>query len=665
MTSKVTLKLAEELLDRFFREAEGQANRKLDLAFLLEDLRTSFDRAEPALEYLHSRGLIAPYTGEAAYLTDRGVAAIAQEQDIKAMPKYQPEWKGVSQTGGGQSDAPVAAPPPAVVTGAGHLPRPWRPTVTFVDPEGQVHRNELGWMAVIGRSDEASLKIPDPRASKKHVELKYAGDRYVLRDLGSANGTMVNGNYVDVHPLRHGDVILVGRTELQYTCPEVIAEPPGEPEPEMQRASAPVAQSTIKPAQRPAPLPPMPVEASGFGSAGRVQSTPVRREPSGPMMPPVRHDAPVAPSRQHEQATVPSMRSEPPVAMPQRAADAPVRIVKGQPESAPRSLRPEDDDLFGKPLDMDDAQITARPGPAKDLFAQPLDLDAPSEVDLFDEDTPRRGVLGPEGSSPEARDDRDLFAPKEDRGGELFAPDYSRGGRSESLFDDAAPENLFDQGPGERAPVSPLPLGAQARGPSDLLPAEPEHQTQPGAQPLARPEDDEPFESTIAMSNPLFAPPVSEPLVDDPLGEEQTSYDGVAMAEAAREARSSSESPSTELPAWGVTAPEPSHPPFSRRGSIEELMPSLESRPSAAPHQILAASADLPEAPALLEDPSLQMGAITGEPVPYPQFAETLLILRMRIADAGLPDPTRILDAIDLLRKHPSVRAALTEPRGD
>jgi hypothetical protein len=36
-------------------------------------------------------------------------------------------------------------------------------------------------------------------------------------------------------------------------------------------------------------------------------------------------------------------------------------------------------------------------------------------------------------------------------------------------------------------------------------------------------------------------------------------------------------------------------------------------------------------------------------------------VLRGRISDAGIPDQGRVLEAIDLLKKHPSVRAALTE----
>ncbi len=49
-------------------------------------------------------------------------------------------------------------------------------------------------------------------------------------------------------------------------------------------------------------------------------------------------------------------------------------------------------------------------------------------------------------------------------------------------------------------------------------------------------------------------------------------------------------------------------------------------------------------------------------PVAWGRFAETLAILRTRLADAGVPDQARLVDAIELLRKHPSVRAALTEP---
>ncbi len=70
----------------------------------------------------------------------------------------------------------------------------------------------------IGRSARNDLCIPDPFASRVHAEVRKEGDRYVLQDLGSANGTLYNGVGVDeVKTLAPGDRIQIGETEIIFT----------------------------------------------------------------------------------------------------------------------------------------------------------------------------------------------------------------------------------------------------------------------------------------------------------------------------------------------------------------------------------------------------------------------------------------------------------------
>lgn len=61
-----------------------------------------------------------------------------------------------------------------------------------------------------GRRRESSVVISSGRASRSHAEIRYEGDRYVLHDLGSRNGTRVNGNGVTSHVLQPGDLIAIG-----------------------------------------------------------------------------------------------------------------------------------------------------------------------------------------------------------------------------------------------------------------------------------------------------------------------------------------------------------------------------------------------------------------------------------------------------------------------
>ena len=69
----------------------------------------------------------------------------------------------------------------------------------------------------IGRSARNDLCIPDPFASRVHAEVRREGDQYVLQDLGSANGTLYNGDRVEnVVALAPGGRIQIGETEIEF-----------------------------------------------------------------------------------------------------------------------------------------------------------------------------------------------------------------------------------------------------------------------------------------------------------------------------------------------------------------------------------------------------------------------------------------------------------------
>ena len=66
----------------------------------------------------------------------------------------------------------------------------------------------------IGRGKEATVVIDDPKASRIHTSIWYWDDIFVIRDMGSSNGTVLNGEKVDVAKLKPGDVVQIGDTEL-------------------------------------------------------------------------------------------------------------------------------------------------------------------------------------------------------------------------------------------------------------------------------------------------------------------------------------------------------------------------------------------------------------------------------------------------------------------
>ncbi len=68
----------------------------------------------------------------------------------------------------------------------------------------------------IGRTPDNDLEVRDSLISRRHSSIIRRGDRFVVYDLGSSNGTFVNRERVEMRPLDHGDVIRIGDTEMQF-----------------------------------------------------------------------------------------------------------------------------------------------------------------------------------------------------------------------------------------------------------------------------------------------------------------------------------------------------------------------------------------------------------------------------------------------------------------
>ena len=75
----------------------------------------------------------------------------------------------------------------------------------------------------IGRNPSADILVDDPVVSSRHALVTSTENSYVpgvmdfyIEDLGSKNGTDVNGRKIRKLKLHHGDVIRIGRTELRF-----------------------------------------------------------------------------------------------------------------------------------------------------------------------------------------------------------------------------------------------------------------------------------------------------------------------------------------------------------------------------------------------------------------------------------------------------------------
>ena len=69
---------------------------------------------------------------------------------------------------------------------------------------------------VLGRGEDADIRIPDVGVSRRHARIAFDGRAAVLTDLGSTNGTLVNDQPVGEQLLRAGDRIQLGATTLVY-----------------------------------------------------------------------------------------------------------------------------------------------------------------------------------------------------------------------------------------------------------------------------------------------------------------------------------------------------------------------------------------------------------------------------------------------------------------
>jgi hypothetical protein len=69
---------------------------------------------------------------------------------------------------------------------------------------------------VIGRGTDADLQLLDQGISRRHLDIQFDGNYATVYDLGSTNGTTVNGHEVGSQVLRHGDVLRAGHTRLVF-----------------------------------------------------------------------------------------------------------------------------------------------------------------------------------------------------------------------------------------------------------------------------------------------------------------------------------------------------------------------------------------------------------------------------------------------------------------
>ena len=102
-----------------------------------------------------------------------------------------------------------------------------------------------GARTLIGRSPDCDVFLDDVTVSRRHAEIVREGDDYVIRDLGSLNGTFVNRHRIESSVLSADDEVQIGKYRMTFLCHATLAsarvgdlsheplsergEPPGSP----------------------------------------------------------------------------------------------------------------------------------------------------------------------------------------------------------------------------------------------------------------------------------------------------------------------------------------------------------------------------------------------------------------------------------------------------
>lgn len=118
------------------------------------------------------------------------------------MPRPQPPY----QPGADDRYGPPPGPP---------LPKRAATAALVVDQTNKRFELRNG-SNVIGRGTDSDLQLLDQGISRRHVDIQYDGNFATAYDLGSTNGTTVNGHEISSQMLRHGDVIRVGHTRIVF-----------------------------------------------------------------------------------------------------------------------------------------------------------------------------------------------------------------------------------------------------------------------------------------------------------------------------------------------------------------------------------------------------------------------------------------------------------------
>ncbi|AIG72992.1 DUF3662 and FHA domain-containing protein [Amycolatopsis japonica] len=159
------------------------------------------------------------YGGQQQGGYDQGYGGGAAQQPGYDQYGGQQQGGGYDQYGGGQQQyGQPAADPYAQGGGYGGQPAAGRQLTASLQLDDGSNRSYSLKQGgnVVGRGQDADFRLPDTGVSRRHLEITWDGQSATLADIGSTNGTTVNGTPVQTWQLADGDVIRVGHSSLVF-----------------------------------------------------------------------------------------------------------------------------------------------------------------------------------------------------------------------------------------------------------------------------------------------------------------------------------------------------------------------------------------------------------------------------------------------------------------
>jgi predicted component of type VI protein secretion system len=183
---------------------------------------------------------------------------------------------------------------------------------TFIEQSsGLEHAVAQG--TTIGR-EGCDITLGDPDVSRRHAEIQISNGDISINDLGSTNGTFVNGERIDQpRSLRDGDEVRIGAVVWRLRAPAGTTRIAGTMDAAQAAPATPSQATTVRPAAEPAPEP------------APTEEKPAASEPATPAAAPA--------------ASAPAAADQPPAQPPAAAPPAKSRGDVPQPDFAPSAVR--------------------------------------------------------------------------------------------------------------------------------------------------------------------------------------------------------------------------------------------------------------------------------------------------------------------------------------